>query len=276
MGYTQWSDSLELGQWVPQADFEAEQTDKGGWRGTQSFMIVRGTIDTPEFTAAFSEGALATTLDPKLPVFWGFMSLSHIVKVANRRGGYSSVTAAFAGFGSMDGNDEALPDPTYHLRGQLSERSIMEHEKVVALAIGERLILEMLWQEIYRWDGANSKVQTRVVDEFGFETWRDGDTQLVSADSISAADLIAAGKKTYQHPSFVWEKRWESDEAIPNEEFNNLGHIDVPDGTPPEPAGDRDWMLTYGAQDEQGGLFSAVKEWTLSERGGFDTFLYSD
>ena len=60
----------EIGDWVPQADFQAEQSKEGGWTATQSFQIARATIDENTFQEDFRIGRPISELNPDIEHFW--------------------------------------------------------------------------------------------------------------------------------------------------------------------------------------------------------------
>jgi hypothetical protein len=69
-------------------------------------------------------------------------------------------------------------------------------------------------------------------------------------------------------------------EVIPLGEFtasqlNLLSKVATPRGNPPNVSGDRNWLLTSASQEQRGELYQTTIEWTLSEREGWDSFLYS-
>ncbi len=78
----------------------------------------------------------------------------------------------------------------------------------------------------------------------------------------------------YEKATFTWAETTEGLDQLTPAQINKLGQISVPRGTPPEPAGVRDWMLTSATQSQAGELYRTALEWSLSDEGGHDDFLY--
>ena len=76
--------------------------------------------------------------------------------------------------------------------------------------------------------------------------------------------------------SITWTESTQGASGLTSAQLNLLGNIATPRGNPPEPSGTRDWMLTSAFQEERGELFVTDLEWTLSEKGGHDSFLYDE
>jgi len=282
MAYTQYGPP-ELGDWVPQGDFQAEQSKEGGWTASQSFQILRSSIDLETFQDEFRIGRPIEALYPEIEGFWRFLGLASIPRVQHQSGDYSLISVKFAGYSgpSGQGTDEEAseapePMPTYTLRGSITERDILQHPKVVALNNDDDYgILLSLKNGTYEWrDGS---VCAKFIDEQSHVTWRALPDQPNAGDATKFAELIGRGVHTYRFPTFLWQKTWESAEEINPLEIDNLGVIDVPDGDFPFPGGvgeERDWMLVSATQDQDGLKFRNTLEWELSDRGGWDVTLY--
>jgi len=98
--------------------------------------------------------------------------------------------------------------------------------------------------------------------------------QLSGLDAKEFAKLIQQGQTTYQKSAYTWTESTEGADQLTAAQINKLGKIATPRGTPPEPAGTRNWMLTSVSQSNSGELYRTNLEWTLSEEGGFNDFLY--
>jgi hypothetical protein len=272
-----------VGDWVPQADFQAEQSKQGGWTATQSYQIRRESIDLETFQSEFIIGRPIEALYPDVEKYWTFLGLASIPRVQHQTGDYSLISVKFAGYTapSGQGTDEEVadtpePTPTYSLRGSITERDILLHPKAVALNNdADYGILLSLKNGTY--ELRDGTVQAKFIDEQSHVTWRPLEVQPGAGDASDLADLIGRGVHTYRFPTFLWTKTWESSEEINPLEIDNLGVIDVPDGDFPFPGGvgeDRDWMLVSATQDQEGLKFRNTLEWELSDRGGWDEFLY--
>ncbi len=98
--------------------------------------------------------------------------------------------------------------------------------------------------------------------------------QLTAADAKAFAARIQQGQTTYQKSVYTWQESTEGEDQLIAAQLNKLGLIATPRGTPPTPTGTRDWMLTGVSQSQTGELYRTNLEWTLSEEGGHDDFLY--
>lgn len=74
----------------------------------------------------------------------------------------------------------------------------------------------------------------------------------------------------------VWTESRQGNSGLTFDQIQKLGKIDKPSGSPPEPSGVRDWMLTSAFNEETGGLHRTELEWTMSEAGGFNPTLYEE
>jgi hypothetical protein len=180
----------------------------------------------------------------------------------------------FVGFWSAnyDGEGADLPT-TYAISGTIEDVSILEHPKVVALAAVEKQALSLLMDGVYKWDGTNLLIQ----DSEGEFTKSAKNQDVTTSDGMAAADEIAEGNLTYKKPLYTWEKREESTSRLLASDLNNLGKIDTPKGNPPEANGGRDWMLVSASSEQRGttnAVYSNALTWVLSERGGWNAFLY--
>ena len=281
MAYTQQGDPA-LGDWVAQPDFAAKQSKEGGWEATQTFTILRATLDLETFQDDFRTGRPIGDLYPEIESFWRFLGLASIPRVRHIKGGYSTISAKFAGYTGPEASGEDAPDPvpTYTLRSTVADRDIRLQPKLAAaLRIFPALpdIIKGLLEGNYtlRDVGGADKFVNKESDPEGNVTYRELDIQPAAGDSLIFATLIAQGVTTYKFPTFLWTKTWEATEAIKPAEVNNVGFIDVPDGDPPAIDGARDWLLVNASQEQTGPMFRNTKEWELSERDGWETEIYT-
>tara|TARA_R100001244_G_scaffold786_3_gene1484 strand:+ start:1369 stop:2229 length:861 start_codon:yes stop_codon:yes gene_type:complete len=286
MAWTQYSEGLAIGDWVPQPDWNATRSSHGGWDATQSFIISRATLDDLTFQNEFSFGVPATTLDPNLETLWGMMKLKSVPSISHMRGGLSKIAVAYQGWYSIPGSGggENEINPTYHLRGELGEKSILEHHKVLEIeSLTDRNILSQLYSGELAWDPDEDYAANRVVDESGEEVLKEAKNQPSAGDALKFAKLIVQGVKSFRSPTFVWERRWQDEDGLTDAMLNKLGEIAGVLGDAPKAQGGRNWMLTHAGQSDQAsdrGAGNVLKdltlEWTLSEQGGWDTDLYVD
>jgi len=271
---------------IPQPDFKSAKSANGGWTASQSYMTKRGALDNPAIRALFPSGARATDLDPNLENFFSFLRLVEISDISNLPGGFVSIAVSFAGMqpssgGGGDGgvNENGEVAPTYSLRGVARNTSITNHWKFRQLDANEQNALGKLLSGEYAWGpdpfsevGGNA---TYIPGNLNVYLPTD---PIISDDAKQFADFIASGITSYESASFEWSKQWQSTVAIPSEKLAKLGKIETPEGTPPTFEGDREWLLTSADQVQTGDgnfLFTNQLNYTLSEIGGWDDFIYS-
>ena len=95
-------------------------------------------------------------------------------------------------------------------------------------------------------------------------------------DALEFAKVIARGETTYLRPVITWTESTQGSDGLTPAQLNKLGKIATVRGDPPQPADTRDWMLTSAFQEQSGELITTDLEWTLSEKGGHDDFLYDE
>jgi len=299
MAFTQYGPP-ELGDWVPQPDFQAEQSKEGGWTATQSFQILRGSLDLETFQDDFRINRPIEDLYPEIEGFWRFLGLASIPRVKHIAGGYSMITVKFAGYTgpSGSGTEEDVPDvpapvPTYSLRASMFDRNILLHPKVVAIADAldhNYDILTGLKDGRFTYYAGSGDlfgpvVCAKFIDEQSHVTWRElpggAGGQPSSGDANDFAERIFGGVHTYLCPTFIWSKTWESIHGLADEDIADLGLVDTPDGEAPFSGArpnpeNRDWMLVSANQEQEGPKFRNSLEWQLSDRGGWDALLYEE
>ena len=77
MAFTQ-SGEPALGDWIALPDFQAQQSKEGGWKATQSFQILRATLDEETFQSEFTIERPIGDLAPEVESFWQFLGLASI------------------------------------------------------------------------------------------------------------------------------------------------------------------------------------------------------
>jgi hypothetical protein len=188
--------------------------------------------------------------------------------------------SASAQFSAGDLGEDALP--TYRLEGRLTEMPFSKHPKWEALTNNEKFALgELIEGNVkprYDWTQVGNY---ELVDGFSwaltFVPLKDSSNNNItlSGDAIDFAKRIAAGETTYMVPTITYVESTQGTNPMTAAQLNLLGKISTPRGNPPTPAGDRDWMLTGASQEQRGDLYQTQIEWTLSDREGWDSFLYS-
>lgn len=265
----------------PQPGFTATQSDKGGWIGQHTFAIRREAWDNIQIRQLFKNGTPITAIDQSLSSFFSFMTVA-VVQVTGEEGDFIIVSVQISGgqsgqFGS--GEDGGLSEtslPRYKLTCGLQESSLSLHPKWEDLEDDSKDALGALLNGDINFSPKNGKYGT--YDENG-NFWSDDYAGKSfpdpSGDELEFAKIIARGQTTYFHPAITWTESTQGNSNLTQAQLNKIGKISDPRGNPPEPSGTRDWMLTSAFQEQTGDLITTELEWTLSERGGFNSFLYA-
>lgn len=271
-----------VGNIIPQTGFSPRQDTNGGWSATREYRMLRSLFDVNTI-GTFSRGVSITTFDDTVESYWGFLKIES-KDVVYEEADHVVVRITFTGSPSPQFSDDTISEealPTYSLNGSLAEVSFSEHPKFKALTDYERNTLGKLMagqvERIYD-EFASPPAWVIIYPRTGEGTGNQipAQEQLTSADALSFAELIAEGQTTYLRPTFTWTETTHGNTGLNTAQINSLGRIVVPRGGPPEPGGGRDWMLTNATQEQRGELFQTRLEWTLSERGGHNEFLYSE
>jgi hypothetical protein len=260
----------------PQPGFTATRQENGGYIGRHSFAISRAAWESGAANQ-FSKGQPITSFDDSLPFSWNFLKIVE-TEIVSEEGDIVMIGVTLSGAqGASYGEDDEAPDPTYRLSGQLQDAPLSMHPKWAALEDIEKAALGYLIRGELVYDEPTNGVGTRDERTFWIESDSSGaELELTSEDGIAFAKLIARGETTYSRPVITWTESAQGTDGLTNAQLNKLGNISTPRGDPPEASGTRDWMLTSAFQEQRGDLFTTDLEWTLSEKGGHDPFLYED
>jgi hypothetical protein len=255
--------------------------DKNQIEGSGEYIIAKEQVNS--ILAKVYPGAYATTIDDNIPTWAGNLRVaSHDVSIDE--GGLATIKIQFL---APSGNqyDSTFPDvvqnePTYRLEGRLSEKSLTEHPKFKDLDEGQQTALKELIS-------GNIIYAEDAFDLGTYYLWYprkdDGSSikypiALAIGDSVTFAKMIAGGITTYVFPTITWTETAEGSSSMISSEINKLGKKSTPRNSPPTPSGTRDWMLTGASQEQKGTAIGAIYqtsiEWTCSEDGGWNDFLY--
>lgn len=263
---------FDFNEMKPQPGLSIVRSENGSFTATHEIVIKAS--DFADLSANFARGNLLSLVDPSVPSpFDEFLTIDTVTFVRSE-GDLITFNVNATGGTSQFENEELAPgiEPTYQLTGQLTNADFSQHRKWKALIDGDKRLLGMLISGLLNYDinddilylnnEANAKVG--YID------------QLNSADGIEFAIRIQQGQTTYQKATYTWTETTEGKDQLTPAQINKLGQISTPRGNPPEPDGDRDWMLTSATQSQSGELYRTTLEWSLSDEGGHDTFLYED
>jgi len=246
------------------------RSENGAWTATHEIVIQAADFST--VSVNFARGTLLSIVDPDVPEpFDTILKIDTVTFIRSEGDLYVFNVNATGGVAQYaEGELAEGVEPTYLLTGQLTNAEFAEHPKWKDLGDEEKKLLGMLLSGLLTYD----------VDDGYLYLNNDANAtvayieQLTTADAGEFASRIQQGKTTYDKCTYTWTETTEGLDQLTNAQINNLGKISTPRGEPPDPAGTRDWMLTSVSQSQAGELYRTTLEWTLSESGGHDTFLY--
>lgn len=263
--------------------FAPTQNQNGGWEATRDYYMLAETWESTNIQARFSRGTPVSTADPSISSLFSFLKVES-KSAAYEDSGTVKVTIKYTGsslsqYGGESGavlSLEALP--TYRLEGRLRDLPLAEHPKFKALTLpDEKLLLGTVLNGDAILSG-NKAIAPSFPDGVYEYVKNDAGEEITlsSNDALSIAQLIKDGITSFQSPVFVWIEIAEGDSGLTSGQISNLGLIDNnPRGLPFTAPGGREWMLSSATQEQQGELYRTTLEWTASERGGWDEFLYT-
>jgi len=257
-----------------QPGLSIRRTENGGWEASHEIVIKAD--DFAAVSSNFAKGSLLSDIDENVPAPFDEFLRIDTVQFARSEGDLITfqVTATGSNTGQFENEGEELAEaalPTYDLQGQLVDTPFSEHRKWKPLDEKDKRLLGMLIAELYQYDTETRKIFLLQDDN----TLRvDVDEQLTADDAHEFATRIQQGKTTYEKSVYVWTETTEGDSQLTPQQLNKLGLIATPRGNPPEPSGTRNYRLTSTSQSQSGELFRTRLEWTLSDDGGHDKFLY--
>jgi hypothetical protein len=262
----------------PQPGFTATRQENGGYIGRHSFAISRSAWESGAANQ-FSKGQPITSFDDSLPFSWNFLKIVE-TEIVSEEGDIVMISVTLSGAQGASYNEEdEAPAPTYRLNGQLQDAPLSMHPKWAALEDIEKAGLALLIRGQAEYDLPTFKVGSYSVEDSTFNAIKDSSGTEILMDSEDAKEFalrIARGETTYSRPVITWTESAQGTDGLTNAQLNKLGNVSTPRGDPPEASGTRDWMLTSAFQEQRGDLFTTDLEWTLSEKGGHDAFLYEE
>jgi hypothetical protein len=254
--------------------------DKNQIEGSGEYIIAKEQVNS--ILAKVYPGAYATTIDDNIPTWAGNLRVaSHDISIDE--GGLATIKIQFlAPSGSQ--YDSTFPDvvqnePTYRLEGRLSEKSITEHPKFKALDESYQTALKELIAGTLIWTSDLFSPPTfRLWYPRNSEGWKIEYEVTLTGDAVDFAKMIAGGITNYVFPTITWTETAEGSSPMTSAQLNKLGKVSSTRGSPPEPSGTRNWMLTGAGQEQKGtttgAIYQTTLEWTLSEKDGWNDFLY--
>lgn len=269
---------------LPQADFDATESENGGIEATQSFQILRKGLDIPTVRTSFAIGTSLSNLDPNCIGIFAFLQLVKVRSAKVMPGGFMMVSCDFAGYSSTTfdfESGEPDPQPTFSKRGIVVEAPLSEHPKFKQLDDTQKFFLGL----VLSGDATTKKSGAGVFlgtykDDGTFMPFMDEDDVdifiLQDTDAFEFLSLIRQGITTYMKSSVSYTHTFESNRPIANSFNDDLGKKADPAGDPGS-YDDRNWVLVGLNQMQTGSgdfMFKNEIEYMLSEKGGYNEFLY--
>jgi len=257
----------------PQPGLQIRRTENGGWEASHEIYIKADDFLTA--SASFAKGQLLSGIDTNIPApFNDFLTIDTI-SFTRTEGDLIvfQVTATGSGSGQFDSEElgaDALP--TYDLRGQLVDAPFAQHRKWRDLPDGDQRLLGSMLAEVIFYDNENQRLFTFFEDG----TRQYLDEEFTEANARAFAVRIMRGETTYEKSTYTYTESTEGDQPLPQSQLNKLGLIATPRGNPQTPTGVFDFRQTSISQSQSGELYRTTIEWTMSDEGGHDTFLYED
>jgi hypothetical protein len=268
---------LRINEIYPAPGFQPKQSENGGVTASHSYTLLAQSWNNSTIRNKFARGNSIATIDPNIGAQWSYLTVASKT-LDFQEGGYLVVSVEFSGsstaqYGDGDGISDDAP-PVYRLEGRLGELPFSKHAKWKDLEDSSKFALGLLIEG----DAVASPDFTQVgsYDEDGkFKPWEDSEGPItLEGDALEFAKLIAVGESTFLSPTITWTETTQGSDGVTSSQLNKLGKISSPRGGPPTPSGSRNWMLTGAGQEQRGDLKQTSLEWTLSEREGFNSFLY--
>lgn len=75
---------------------------------------------------------------------------------------------------------------------------------------------------------------------------------------------------------YVWKKTWNVKREPTRGDLMGIGTIDTPDGDPPDPGGDYNWLQTVNSYTKKGNTYQRTIEWRLSGKNGYNPLIYGE
>ena len=265
------------------------QDPKGGWKATRAYYMTKDTWESSAIQLRFANGVPISTADPSVGSIFNFLT------VESRAASYEDsstvlLTITYTGapeaqWGGEDGNQLSLEaQPLYRLECRLRDLPFSDHPKWKALDDDERYLLGKVLKGDAEFTKNTDQSFTKAVWKYepsagiifvGQET-QDGSTiELSSTEALNFSYWLNEGQTTYLSPTFTWTETTQGNSKTTSNAVNVMGKIDTPRGDPPSPTGTRNWMMTSSSQEQRGELYQTTIEWTLSEDGEWDSFIYS-
>lgn len=252
----------------------------GTFTGSAVYEMTLNAWNNNAVRSRFAIGNTFYQLDPNCPIVMRFMVIENVQPSYNE-GNIVSVNVNFVGSEVAQYSGDGISEQTittYRLEGRLAELPFSKHPKWKELPDSAKNRLGWLLDGTSTIDISTGKyfhfdddlkgvpVIGSIIDALEWAT--------ATGDELEFAKRISAGQSTYVSPSITWTETAQGKTAMTASQINKLGYISTPRGNAPSLTGGRDWMLTGASQEQRGTIYQTQIEWTVSEREGYDSFLY--
>jgi len=266
---------ITLNEVIPLTGFNVTRQENGVWIGQRDYHMLAASWNSTSIRDRFERGTDAFITDSDIPSFFSFLKVESVGVTYNEAGTVTlQVNYSGSQSGQYDDDGEGVDAiPTYRLEAAVLELPLSQHPKWKALSDDEQFSLGNLLNGRVVYGVPANETDKKIF-------WPEGnlffvDEQVASENGVIFRDLIVGGTQTYFVPSIKWIEVTQGENGMTASQLNLLGKISTPRGGAPTPSGSRNWMLTSASQEQRGEIYQTTIEWTLSERGGWSTFLYS-
>jgi hypothetical protein len=258
----------------PQPGLQISRSEGGGYVATHEFIVRADALaDVAQF---FNKGDYLVDIDPSIPSPQSEYLKIDTVSFVRSEGDLITLSVTATGGDAQYEGNELSPNAlaTYELRGQLVDVGFDKHRKWKALTPQSKTLLGNMLTGYLTFNIKDGLLYITTEQEFSVG-YKD-QFEPTEEDAIEFAKRIQQGQTTYQKAVYTWSESTEGEDQLTTPQINKLGLVATPRGNPPKPSDDRDWMLTSVSQSQAGELYRTNLEWTLSEEGKFDEFLYTN
>jgi hypothetical protein len=256
-----------------QPGFTVSDAD-GTFTGSVVYALTLTAWNNASVRARFSIGNSLFTLDPDCPNLYRFLVIESTVPNYDN-GDVVFVTVNLVGTELAQYSGESSGEgaiTTYRLEGRLMDMSLSEHPKFKELEESERITLGHHLNGKVTYKSSGEEGEGYYWDDTGFIL--DPAEQVTSLNGIEFRNIILNGDTTYFVPTITWTETSQGSSAMTAAQLNKLGQVSTPRGNPPALTGGRTWMLTGATQEQRQTIYQTTIEWSVSERGGWNEFLY--
>ena len=237
--------SIQPGILYPQPDYSLSVDREGKWTATQVFLCHRNSI------AALMPRP--GTPHPEVT----FISVDTVTAKVTE-GDLAEITCNYAGAEAKTDEEEQAA-MSYSMGLSLSEEPLLSHYRYRNLPDDEVEALKGI-------------IAGKDKDDSG-AAYKDKVTSTLGKEVLAK---IQRGQVSYYSPKVTWRESIARNTGVRSTDLNKIGNINAPSGPAPALASNRNWLLNGVTQTQEGGSFRIEREWLASDRGGWDSDIYTD